>query len=66
MWRPAKTGIWGMNAQTTKLEGAENDLKQLMADVTRAMQKAEEAVARIIGNGAPATAETKSDDKKIL
>jgi hypothetical protein len=55
-----------MNAQTTKLEGAENDLKQLMADVTRAMQKAEEAVARIIGNGAPATAETKSDDKKIL
>jgi hypothetical protein len=29
------------------------------------MQKAEEAVARIIGNEAPATAETKSDDKKI-
>jgi hypothetical protein len=54
-----------MNAQTTKLEGAENDLKQLMADVTRAMQKAEEAVARIIGNGEAATAETKAEDKKI-
>jgi len=24
-----------MNAQATKLEAAENDLKQLMADVTR-------------------------------
>jgi hypothetical protein len=36
-----------MNAQATKLEGAENDLKQLMADVTRAMEKAQEAVARI-------------------
>jgi hypothetical protein len=55
-----------MNTQPTKLGGAEIDLKQLMADVTRAMQKAEEAVARIIGNEAPATAETKSDDKKIL
>jgi hypothetical protein len=53
-----------MNAQTTKLEGAENDLKQLMADVTRAMQKAEDAVARIIGNGVAATAEMKSEDKK--
>jgi hypothetical protein len=55
-----------MNTQPTKLDGTENDLKQLMADVTGAMQKAEEAVARIIGNEAPATAETKSDDKKIL
>ena len=55
-----------MNTQPTKLDGAENDLKQLMADVTRAMQKAEEAVARIIGNEAPVTAETKSDDKKML
>ena len=36
-----------MNAQATKLEGAENDLKQLMADVTRVMEKAQEAVARI-------------------
>jgi hypothetical protein len=31
-----------MNAQPTKLEDAENDLKQLMADVTRAMEKAHE------------------------
>jgi len=36
-----------MNAQTTKLEGAEKDLKKLMADVTRAMEKAQKAVARI-------------------
>jgi hypothetical protein len=28
-----------MNAQATKLQAAENDLKQLMADVTRAMEK---------------------------
>jgi hypothetical protein len=55
-----------MNTQTTKLEGAEYDLKQLMADVTRAMQKAEEAVTRIIGNGAAVVAEAKSEDKKII
>ena len=36
-----------MNAQATKLQAVENDLKQLMADVTRAMEKAQEAVARI-------------------
>ena len=30
-----------MNAQATKLEAAENDLKQLMADVTRAIEKAQ-------------------------
>jgi hypothetical protein len=36
-----------------------------MADVTRAMQKAEEAVARIIGNGEAATAETKSEGKNL-
>jgi hypothetical protein len=36
-----------MNAQATNLQAAENDLKQLMADVTRAMEKAQEAVARI-------------------
>jgi hypothetical protein len=33
-----------MNAQTAKLQAAENDLKQLMADVSLAMEKAEEAV----------------------
>jgi hypothetical protein len=33
-----------MNAQATKLQAAENDLKQLMADVTRAIEKAQHAV----------------------
>ena len=36
-----------MSAQTPKLQAAEHDLKQLMADVTRAMEKAQEAVARL-------------------
>ena len=36
-----------MNVLETKLQAAENDLKQLMADVTRAMEKAQEAVARM-------------------
>jgi t-SNARE complex subunit (syntaxin) len=36
-----------MSVQGTKLETAEKELKQLMADVTRAMEKAQEAVARI-------------------
>ena len=36
-----------MNAQATKLEAAENELKQLMANVSRAMEKAQEAVERI-------------------
>jgi hypothetical protein len=49
-----------MNAQTTKLEAAENDLKQLMADVTRAMEKAQDAVARMASKAAAATTETAS------
>jgi t-SNARE complex subunit (syntaxin) len=49
-----------MNAQATNLQAAENDLKQLMADVTRAMEKAQEAVARITSNAVAATAETGS------
>jgi len=36
-----------MAAPATKLLAAETDLRQLMADVTRAMEKAQEAVARI-------------------
>jgi len=36
-----------MNAQATKIQAAENDLKQLMADVTRAVEKAQQAVAKI-------------------
>ena len=49
-----------MNAQATKLQAVENDLKQLMADVTRAMEKAQEAVARIASKAATATTETGS------
>src|SRR6516225_10953203 len=40
----------GMNTQATKLQAAEDDLKKLMADVTRAMERAQEAVARITSN----------------
>jgi hypothetical protein len=47
-------------AQATKLQAAESDLKQLMADVTRAMEKAQEAVARIDSKAAAATTETES------
>jgi hypothetical protein len=49
-----------MKAQAAKLEGAENDLKELMADVARAMEKAQEAVARIAPKAMIATAETES------
>jgi len=47
-----------MNAQATKLQAAENDLKQLMADVARAVEKAQEAVARITPKAAVTTTET--------
>ena len=47
-----------MNAQATKLEAAE--LKQLMANVTRAMEKAQEAVERIGSQAVVATAEKES------
>jgi hypothetical protein len=36
-----------MNAQPSELQAAENNLKQLMAEVTRAMEKAQEAVVKI-------------------
>jgi t-SNARE complex subunit (syntaxin) len=49
-----------VNAQATKLQDVENDLKQLMADVTRAMEKAQEAVARIACKTATARTETES------
>ena len=52
-----------LKAQATKLQGAENDLKQLMADVTRAMEKAQEAVARIAPKAAAATTETESTSR---
>ena len=52
-----------MNAQAPKLEAAENDLKQLMADVTRAMEKAQQAVARIAPKPAAAATEPKSTSR---
>ena len=52
-----------MNAQATKLQTAENDLKQLMADVTRAMEKAQEAVARVVPKAEAATTETESTSR---
>jgi len=45
-------------AQATKLQAAENDLKQMMADVARAVEKAQEAVARITPKAAVTTTET--------
>ena len=51
-----------MDAQATKLQTAENDLKQLMADVTRAMEKAQDAVTRIAPKAA-ATTETESSSR---
>ena len=53
-------GEMEMNAQATKLHAAENDLKQLMADVARTAEKAQEAVARITSKAATATTETES------
>jgi hypothetical protein len=41
-----------MTARAVKLLAAENDLKVLMADVTRAMEKAQEAVARLAAKAA--------------
>ena len=45
-----------MNAQ-------ENDLKELMADVTRALEKAQEAVARIASKAAADTTEKESTSR---
>jgi hypothetical protein len=53
--RRAANGEMEMSVQTPKLQAAENDLKQLMADVTRAMEKAQEAVARMAAKAAPTT-----------
>jgi hypothetical protein len=52
-----------MNAQATKLQAAENDLKQLMADVTRTIEKAQQAVARIASKAAAAPTETESTSR---
>jgi len=61
--RGAASGETEMNAQATKLQVAENDLKQLMADVTRTIEKAQQAVARISSKAAAATTETESSSR---
>ena len=48
-----------MKAQGTKLQATENDLKRLMADVSRAMDKAQEAITRIAPNLAVTASESK-------
>ena len=59
----AANGEMEMNAQATKLQAAENDLKELMADVTRAMEKAQDAVARIASKSGAATTESESTSR---
>ena len=49
-----------MNTEDTKLRGAETDLKQLMADVARAMEKAQQAIARVTSKEAAANSDTDS------
>jgi len=48
-----------MKAQGTKLQATESDLKRLMADVSRAIEKAQEAITRIAPNLAVTATETK-------
>jgi hypothetical protein len=50
----------------TKLETAESDLKRLMADVSRAMEKAQEAVARLTSTVGAAAAGTESTTRLWL
>ena len=53
-------GTGEMTAPTTKLQAAEHDLKQLMVDVTRAVEKAQQAVARITGKAMVTAAVTEA------
>jgi hypothetical protein len=55
-----------MQAQWTKLEVAENDLKRLMAEVTRVMEKVQEAVERIACKTAASTSGTQRGPANIL
>jgi hypothetical protein len=54
-----------MQAKWTKLDAAENDLKRLMAEVTRVMEKVQEAVERIACKTA-ATSDTHRGEADIL
>ena len=47
-----------MAAKSRTLEAAEKDLKELIADVTRAVERAQQAVARITGKTAVGASET--------
>jgi hypothetical protein len=53
-----------MNAHATKLQAAENDLKELMADVTWAMEKAQQAVSRIAPKAAAAATQTEESTSR--
>jgi hypothetical protein len=58
-----RNGNVKMAANSTTLEAAEKDLKELMVEVTRAAEKAQQAVARITGKAmanAPVTEATTS------
>ena len=56
-------GEMEMKAQAANLQDAENNLKQLMADVTRAIENAQQAVARISSKAAGATTEPESTSR---
>ena len=51
-------GNMKMAAKSRTLEAAEKDLKELIADVTRAVERAQQAVARITGKTAVGASET--------
>ena len=43
-----------MKAQASKLQAAEEELKRLMAEVTRATEKVQDAIAKVAGKTADA------------
>ena len=49
-----------MAAKSTTLEAAEKDLKELMVNVARAIEKAQQAIARITGKATGAAAEVEA------
>jgi hypothetical protein len=53
-------GDMEMNAQASELQAAEDNLKQLMAEVTRAIEKAQEAIAKIALKNGTTIAATES------
>jgi hypothetical protein len=49
-----------MKTQPAALQAAEDDVKRLMADVNRAIEKAQEAMTKISANTATGTAKTET------